>query len=200
MEQMTATEWSTVRDYYTELLAEQKEQHGRMQADVAAAGGLSGQNAISKIISNHHLGPSVETFLKAVVGLGLRPSAFFLQLEQRLSSPSSLNVSSSSQRRRESPAPRLAHRRPRAHTDSVTSTVPPIVNPPNPLLVDLVYTIHRMQEQLDQQYREQREYAQRLDLLANGRPDDVSDRRARVSHATPKQRSRGGRGGSHSAA
>jgi len=183
MEQMTATEWSTVRDYYTELLAEQKEQHGRMQADVAAAGGLSGQNAISKIISNHHLGPSVETFLKAVVGLGLRPSAFFLQLEQRVSSPSVLNVSSSSsQRRRDAPPPRLAHRRPPrvfTYQDSI-APIDPVTS--DLALTDLARTVQYVVAEL-----ERLKHAERLQRRADDLPDEVGAHPRRGERPVPKQ-------------
>jgi len=173
MEPMTAPEWSTVRDYYTELLAEQKEQHGRMQADVAAAGGLSGQNAISKIISNYHLGPSVETFLKAIVGLGLLPSAFFLQLEQRVSSPSFLNVSSSSQRRRDAPPPRLAHRRPRADFDQAPEPVDPVA-------------VQRFVAELERRI-ERVELAQWRERLADDRLDEVGAHPTRNDRPTPKR-------------
>jgi hypothetical protein len=48
---------------------------------VARAGGLSGQNAISKLLGNHKLGPSVETFVKAVKGLGKDLTMFFAEIE-----------------------------------------------------------------------------------------------------------------------
>jgi transcriptional regulator with XRE-family HTH domain len=54
---------------------------GLTQAMVAEAGGLPGQNAISRLVSNHKMGPSVETFTRAVQGLGIRVSQFFAELE-----------------------------------------------------------------------------------------------------------------------
>jgi len=53
----------------------------RTQTVIADAGGLH-QSAISKLENNENLGPAVEVFLNAVEGLGLRPSEFFLQLEE----------------------------------------------------------------------------------------------------------------------
>ncbi len=51
------------------------------QHAIAAKGGLR-QNAISKMEANDNLGPAVETFVRAIYGLGMQPSEFFKQLEQ----------------------------------------------------------------------------------------------------------------------
>jgi transcriptional regulator with XRE-family HTH domain len=70
-------DWTTIRTQYRALLR----QSGVTQADVARRGGLSGQNAISKLLANTHRGPSVETFIKAVDGLGLSLAEFFAAIE-----------------------------------------------------------------------------------------------------------------------
>jgi len=69
--------WDTIRIHYVMLLRAS----GRTQAAVAAAGKLSGQNAISKLVRSRTRGPSVETFTKAVHGLGLTLAAFFAGLD-----------------------------------------------------------------------------------------------------------------------
>ena len=58
---------------------------GITQKEIAQRGGLAGQNAISKLLNNDHLGPTVETFVRAVVGLGKEPSTFFREAEDRAS-------------------------------------------------------------------------------------------------------------------
>jgi transcriptional regulator with XRE-family HTH domain len=73
--------WDLIRRHYAARLATAQRQ-GVTQQAVATAGQLSGQNAISKLLANHNLGPSVETFVKAVTGLGLDVSAFFAEIEQ----------------------------------------------------------------------------------------------------------------------
>ena len=60
----------------------------RKQIDVATAAGLE-QSAISKLIHNQNLGPSVEIFLNAIEGLGMRASDFFAQLERAAGPPPS---------------------------------------------------------------------------------------------------------------
>jgi len=60
---------------------------GVTQESVAKAGDLSGQNAISKLLANHNLGPSVETFIKAVKGLGKEVSVFFAEIEHAAAPP-----------------------------------------------------------------------------------------------------------------
>lgn len=85
--------WKVIREHYEQRLAVSP----RTQADVAHAGGFKGgeksQNAISKLLRNHKLGPTVETFLKAVNGLGMTPSQFFAELE-RDSPPSDVPLAS----------------------------------------------------------------------------------------------------------
>jgi hypothetical protein len=52
------------------------------QAEVARRGGLSGNNAISRLIVNAKLGPSVANFMKAVHGLGLSLVDFLAGVEE----------------------------------------------------------------------------------------------------------------------
>lgn len=61
------TDWKTLRAHYAAHLAAS----GLTQAEVAKRGGLSGQNAISKLLANTRKGPAVETWLRALAGLGL---------------------------------------------------------------------------------------------------------------------------------
>jgi transcriptional regulator with XRE-family HTH domain len=55
---------------------------GATQESVAKAGGLRGQNVISKMLANRNRGPGIETFTRAVEGLGMTPSEFFLEVER----------------------------------------------------------------------------------------------------------------------
>ena len=83
--------WPQIRAHYETLLSDAKKA-GKTQRTIAKAGGRldreeSGrQNYISKIIANRNKGPSVEVFLRAIVGLGIPASEFFAQLE-RASTP-----------------------------------------------------------------------------------------------------------------
>lgn len=72
-------EWKTIRAQYERLFNDAKKM-GATQETVARAGGLR-QNKISKILDNGGRGPQVETFVKAVEGLGITVSSFFLQIE-----------------------------------------------------------------------------------------------------------------------
>jgi transcriptional regulator with XRE-family HTH domain len=74
--------WDRIRRHYAARLADARRQ-GLTQQAVATAGQLAGQNAISKLIANRNLGPSVETFVKAVLGLGIDVSEFFAEIEQQ---------------------------------------------------------------------------------------------------------------------
>jgi len=75
--------WRVIRREFDRRLARAK-QHGATQEIVAAAGGLSRQNLISGLLHNRHGGPSVETLVRAVIGLGLQPSEFFQPIEHLL--------------------------------------------------------------------------------------------------------------------
>jgi transcriptional regulator with XRE-family HTH domain len=73
-------DWRLVREHYKRLF----ESSGRTQTDVARAAGLP-QSAIHKLMANTGDGPSVETLLRAVQGLGITLSEFFGQVEQERS-------------------------------------------------------------------------------------------------------------------
>jgi len=76
--------WDQCREHYRRFYTDAKKRRGLRQADVAAAGGLSGQNAISSLLAQTSgRGPSVENFLRALAGLGLTPAMFFTSLEHR---------------------------------------------------------------------------------------------------------------------
>lgn len=72
----TAVEWRRIREAFVTL----REARRLTQADVAAEGRLP-QSAISKLESNHNLGPSVEIFARAVQGLGVTLPQFFSFVE-----------------------------------------------------------------------------------------------------------------------
>lgn len=71
------TTWGQIRAHYARAL----KQSTRTQVMVAEAGELR-QNAVSKMLANSRLGPSVETFVRAVEGLGMPLSEFFASLER----------------------------------------------------------------------------------------------------------------------
>lgn len=78
--------WERIRSHYAQLIADAR-RAGVTQESVAKAGDLPGQNAISKLLANHNLGPSVETFVKAVKGLGMDVSVFFAEIEHGTAAP-----------------------------------------------------------------------------------------------------------------
>jgi len=80
-------EWNVIRAHYDALWTAARDGHGLTQERIAAAGGLSGQNALSRLLANTKRGPSVETFIRAIEGLGLRQSEFFAALETTPASP-----------------------------------------------------------------------------------------------------------------
>lgn len=77
-------DWLSLRDAYKVLFLAAK-QHGETQETIAQRGGLKRQNTISKMLQNRNLGPQVETFIRAIEGLGLKPSAFFKATEEKSS-------------------------------------------------------------------------------------------------------------------
>lgn len=81
-------EWKQIRAHYERAFGAARKR-GMTQAKVAKAGGLAGQNAVSKVLHypDTSLGPQVVTLVKAVEGLGLRVSEFFAQIEQRTPHP-----------------------------------------------------------------------------------------------------------------
>lgn len=80
-------EWETIREHFAELLRDRQRAGGLTQETIAQAGGLSRQNQISRVLANRNRGPSVEIFIKAILGLGLTPSEFFAPLEGRALEP-----------------------------------------------------------------------------------------------------------------
>jgi transcriptional regulator with XRE-family HTH domain len=72
-------EWRQIRAEFERAFSAS----GLTQTDVAKVGGI-GQNAISKTLHNKRKGPTVETFVLALRGLGIAPSEFFRLLEDRL--------------------------------------------------------------------------------------------------------------------
>jgi transcriptional regulator with XRE-family HTH domain len=73
--------WPDIRAHYERQFRAEKVARNLTQQEVAENGGLSRNNAISKLLSNHKLGPSVDTFVRAVQGLGISLSEFFASLE-----------------------------------------------------------------------------------------------------------------------
>src|SRR3954466_14007681 len=74
-------EWKQIRATYERVFNNAK-RGGATQESVAKAGGLRRQNAISKLLMNETLGPQVETFVRAVEGLGMSVSEFFALVER----------------------------------------------------------------------------------------------------------------------
>ena len=74
--------WNTIRPLRGKTKA-----HGATQQTVAAHGGLAGQNAISRMLDNKNRGPNVEIFVRSLIGMGVKPSDFFLAIEDQLPIP-----------------------------------------------------------------------------------------------------------------
>lgn len=73
-------DWKTIRAHYARLFETAKLERRDTQYTIAARGGL-GQNDVSRVMSNRGRGPQVETFIRAVQGLGIPVSSFFRQIE-----------------------------------------------------------------------------------------------------------------------
>lgn len=72
--------WIQIRAHYERLFREAKTR-GQTQTTIAHRGGLK-QNLISRLLANKtDKGPSVDTLVRAVKGLDMSMSAFFLGLE-----------------------------------------------------------------------------------------------------------------------
>ena len=71
-------DWAQIRAHFATLAA----RTGLTQHLIAERGGLKGQGVVSKLLANAHLGPSVETFVRAVIGTGTKVSAFFAAIER----------------------------------------------------------------------------------------------------------------------
>lgn len=76
-----AMEWTVMQAHYRVLFEHAHETQGESQESVAKRGGLR-QNKISNLLKIKKLGPQVETFVRAIEGLGMTASAFFLQIEE----------------------------------------------------------------------------------------------------------------------
>jgi transcriptional regulator with XRE-family HTH domain len=72
--------WTEIRAHYAALYA-RAQAGGTTQKVIAARGGITGQNNVSRLLSNDRRGPSVEIFVHAVEGLGLSLSQFFAEME-----------------------------------------------------------------------------------------------------------------------
>jgi transcriptional regulator with XRE-family HTH domain len=79
--------WSQIRAQYERAFRVARGR-GETQTTIAVRGGLLSprtgrpqQNQISKILRSRSRGPSVETFVRAVEGLGISVSAFFAAVE-----------------------------------------------------------------------------------------------------------------------
>ena len=77
-------EWADIRAHYKRMFEAAKRTQQITQKSVAQAGGLKGQNRISKVLHNRKRGPAVDTFVGAVLGLGIPLSEFFRTLEEQL--------------------------------------------------------------------------------------------------------------------
>jgi transcriptional regulator with XRE-family HTH domain len=79
--------WTAIRNHYVALWRAS----GLSQKEVARRGGLSGNNAISRLLVNAKRGPSIETLTKAVTGLGLSLVDFFAGVDE--TRPGTLSIS-----------------------------------------------------------------------------------------------------------
>jgi transcriptional regulator with XRE-family HTH domain len=71
--------WLEIRAHFIALHA--RSEAGVTQREIAERGGIKGQNSVSRLLANDKLGPSVETFVRAVEGLGLSVAQFFVGME-----------------------------------------------------------------------------------------------------------------------
>ena len=79
-----AMEWKQIRAELQRAVQAAKHR-GMTQASIAAAGGLSRQNYVSKALSygDDSLGPETMNLLRLIDGLGMKVSEFFTIVEQR---------------------------------------------------------------------------------------------------------------------
>jgi hypothetical protein len=76
--------------------AMQEGEEGITQKKVATSGGLAGQNAVSRLLSNDKRGPTVENFLRGIWGLGWTLKQFAEDVEPQLPKPGDVPWSPSS--------------------------------------------------------------------------------------------------------
>jgi len=182
--------WLHAREHYARLFDAAKAK-GWSQAAIARRGGLP-QTAISKLLANDKLGPSMDTFLKALNGIGKGAAQFFAEAEvfaevQPSSSPSSSppRPSSSLESAVEAPA-RSTHRR--LHERTATRSTPAVasadsIDEKTPATADL--------ELLAAQLFDDKDFQQRLaGLLAESlaRREPVEQTAQRPSRAAPRRR------------
>jgi transcriptional regulator with XRE-family HTH domain len=84
----TMPTWNAIRKHYAALLREAD----CTQEEVAARGGIKGQNTISRMLRNTRRGPTIETLTKAVAGLGLSLVEFFAGIEESPAGARSLSA------------------------------------------------------------------------------------------------------------
>lgn len=72
--------WADIRTHYAELYARAQQRDGLTQQQIAIRGGLCGNNAISKLLANTRMGPTVDTLCHAIEGLGVTVPEFFAAL------------------------------------------------------------------------------------------------------------------------
>ena len=72
--------WADIRSHYARLYARAQQRDGLTQQQIAIRGGLCGNNAISKLLANTRMGPTVETLCSAIEGLGMTVPEFFVEL------------------------------------------------------------------------------------------------------------------------
>lgn len=73
-------DWKRIRAQYAQHVADAQATRGLTQEDISIAAGLS-KNAVSRILSNSRRGPTVDTFVRALRGLGVQPADFFEALQ-----------------------------------------------------------------------------------------------------------------------
>src|SRR5262252_6569946 len=69
--------WPEIRAYYVQQVNARQ----LTQESIARRGGLRRQNLVSRMLTNQQRGPTVDTFIRAIYGLGLTPAAFFAEVE-----------------------------------------------------------------------------------------------------------------------
>lgn len=77
---MDWSDWRVIRAHFARRLEAAQDTRGLSQTTIAESGGIN-QNLVSKLLKNYNRGPSVQTFVRALKGLGVKPSEFFAELE-----------------------------------------------------------------------------------------------------------------------
>src|SRR5215831_2904401 len=98
-------DWADIRAHYTRLY----EALGQTQEAVAARSGGIVQNDVSRLLRNRHRGPSVQTFVRAVEGMGLTLGAFFAELDAAAAAQRSSSAAAAAHTQ----APAAVHQSPR---------------------------------------------------------------------------------------